>query len=374
MKKILLFGAVSCVMAFYACKKDDKIITVTNTVHDSIYASGQVNGETLSNGIKVGYGSKVADSALPAASTNANAPVLDSLYNPVYTVISGGYLTIAPANVSGNVAGYYVKIAGSKSYYKIDYTAAMGLRKAARAAAARTAGTVNQSGRGNGDGNIDSVIVIKLPATITGDSFYVKYAAYDTLKRVSNTITALVVVRPTVPSSLLDTLAGTWLYQDYRYYSLGEYSDWQANTTYTYNAWMYCNNGVLTQGYNGSTSYVMAYDSISSSQYITFGKSAASCSELDVEKHKTLSYSQSSCSNYVFVPGEVDSTLNNYAGISYDAQTKRLTLIYNTNSNVDVDYDTYYLSFTDKNTLILASSYSDEDGTNRVSYSRFIRK
>src|SRR6186713_2870048 len=109
MKKILFFGALVGTVTFYACKKGETI-TVTNTVHDTttntikVFASGKINGDSLSSDINVAYGARISDSTFPAASTDASAPVLDTTYSRTYTVIPSRYLTVYPPNVAGYVA------------------------------------------------------------------------------------------------------------------------------------------------------------------------------------------------------------------------------------------------------------------------------
>lgn len=218
MKRILLLGTVACAVSLYSCKKDKEVIEKEKVV----YPSGMINADSLTAGLSVGYASKVADSTFPAASTVAGAPKLDSLYSGAYFALRGGLLTIYPANVSGFVQGYYVQIVGAHAYFKIDYPAAEEKRKAnARLAQQGPAGS-----RGRGEGFIDSTIAISLPAAIKGDTFYVKYAAYDKDNRVSQPVTAVVVIKDAISSSIVDSLKGTWRrlgYASYQYNQVGDY-------------------------------------------------------------------------------------------------------------------------------------------------------
>ena len=343
MKKILLFSALAGTMVFYACKKDGTTTTITNNVHDTttltVFASGKVNGETLSNGINVGYGTRVSDSVLPAASTDASAPVLDPTYNKQYSVVKSRYLTIYPPNVSGNVAGYYVQIVGAKTYFKIDYTQAKGVRKAAKQA--RVAKN-NGAARGDGDGFIDSSIVLKLPATFNGDTFYVKYAAFDTANRVSNAITAFVKVLPEGTDSFTDSLSGSWLYSSYRDYTNGTYnSDWQIDTGNASYQYYTCNNGLLSAA-DAETDIYLPYSAYSYTWMYTFAKYGMIESYSNTGKY--LDTEASTCSNYVY------GINYNYSGqtaggISYDRVSKKITFIYeNSGSNINLNYDTYNLS------------------------------
>ncbi|GAA3931412.1 hypothetical protein GO495_15740 [Chitinophaga oryziterrae] len=388
MKKIILFGALAGVVGFYACKKDDKTVTVTNTVHDTtvvnIFASGKVNADVLTAGLKVAYATPVADSVLPAASTNASAPVLDTTYNRVYNVVKSRYLTIYPPNVAGYVAGYYVQIVGAKSYFKVDYTQANGLRKAARqarlASVSKAAGdarisTKNLSGtRGTGDGYIDSTIVFKLPASINGDTFYVKYAAYDTLNRVSRSITSMVIILPEGSDALTDSLTGTWRYNAYKEYSNGQFtSDWQIDTGNVSSYQYYnCNKGMLIAA-DVETMYYLPYNTYSFTWQYTLGK--YNMTQQRRYLYKYLDLNNSSCSNYIYLVNYDYNGLNT-GGFSYDRSSKKLTLVYDDNgtaSNVNLSYDTYYLSEINDSTLILSGTGESGDDNYKELY-KFIKQ
>lgn len=369
MKKVILFGVLASVAGFYACTKEGTTTTITNTVHDTTiittHATGIVNADTLMAGLKVGYGTSVTGT-FPTASADASAPVLDTLYNKTYTVVKSRFLTIYPPNVAGNVAGYYVQIAGAASYFKIDYTQAAGQRKAAKQA--RAAVTKNPSARGYGDGYIDSTIVFKLPATINGDTFYVKYAAYDTLGRVSHTITATVLVLPEGSKALTDSLAGTWTYAGYNYYYNGswEYDDYQVDTLYYYNQNFNCNNDQLSWGSDLTIPYYkyIYHRSWSFDNY--------SFSYNNTENYGYLNLSTSTCSNYVYDMN--NSSYGGTGGLSFDPKTRKLTVIYDEESNIDLSYDTYYLSELTNTNMILSYNEGDGDNNGGISIYKYIKQ
>lgn len=371
MKKFSVLGALLGALVFYACKKEDKTITVTNTVNDTInqtiWLNGQVDANTLTAAVTVGYASKVTDSILPAASTNADAPVLDTMYQRTYSVVKGQYLTIYPPNLSGYVAGYYVQIVGANSYFKVDYPAANTDRKAARAAArAKLAASNGKKAtqmpvftRGSGEGYIDSAIVIKLPLTISGDTFYVKYAAYDTLNRVSKPITATVIVLPQGDAAFNELLAGTWNYISYRNYSLDNTTeDWTTDTVYNYNYGYYtCSNNTLSQS-GTETDLSIPYNVNHYTWTYNFGSYTFVSAYTNY--YGSLDIANSTCSNYVY------TTSSNYGGsddgtFSYDPTTHRLMLIYTQNSNLDLNYDIYYVSELTAHKLVL--TYSDGENS-----------
>lgn len=381
MKKIYLIGAILGALVFYACKKEDKTITVTNTVNDTInktvWWSGQVDANTLTAAISVGYSTKVADSVLPSASTSADAPVLDTMYKRTYSVIEGQYLTIYPPNISGYVAGYYVQIKGASSYFKVNYSAANTQRKAARAAmraklaasGAKKASQLPAFVRGSGEGYIDSSIVIKLPVSIKGDTFYVKYAAYDTLNRVSKPVTATVIVLPQGSTTFNDSLAGTWNYARYRNYSTGSYdNEWTVDTLYPYTQQYYtCNNNTLTASEEATDIYLVSY-AWSSHWAFTFNSQYTYSSSYS-GSYRNLDLDNSTCSSYAYTYS------NNYnntetGAISYDASKHRLMFIYNNNesnnnSNLDFEYYYYYVSELTAKKLVLTY---DENETSDYQY------
>lgn len=367
MKKIYLLGAFLGALAFYACKKEEKTVTVTNTVNDTVWLNDLVNPDTLTAGITVGYGTSVASATFPTAS--ANGPVLDTFYNNTYQVVEGSYLIIYPPNVSGYVAGYYVQIAGAKSSFKISYKEADAQRKAAR----RAQTTNGAKNYGDATGFIDAAIVIKMPAEITGDTFYVKYAAFDSLDRVSTPVTATVVVMPQGDATFNNALAGTWLYTSTMEYGNGSSTDaaFVVDTLVSdENQYFTCNNGTLTT----SSSVTDIYLSTSYYRYAltyTFDKYSYN---LHFDRNSlTLNVGNSTCSNYVYdVNTHWVTDYNGYT--SYDAATHKLTLIRNTyTSNISFDYDTYTVVELTDHTLVLGYQTTGDNDSQTTSLSKYVK-
>jgi hypothetical protein len=384
MKKVLLFSALAGMVTFYSCKKDDKTVTVTNNVHDTltntvtVFSHGMINGDSLSTGINVAYGTRVSDSILPAASADANAPVLDTSYSKIYSAVRGRYVTVYPPNVAGYVAGYYVQIVGAKSYFKIDFPAAEGARKAAREAKlARLSKATNgrlstknaYSARGIGDGAIDSTLVLKLPASVNGDTFYIKYAAYDLSNRVSKPVTAMVVILPEGSDAMTDSLTGTWTYVSYRNYENGVFqNDWTIDTlrkeSYSYYS---CEDNSLIRNDVDTTYNIPYYISHSTWQYKLGKYSMEYYSSYD---QTNFDQENSSCSNFVYNLGYNYEDSNN-GGYSYDPRTKIITFINDGNSNLDLNYDSYKLVELTNSTLVVAYSGGDSADDNVTYFYKF---
>jgi hypothetical protein len=339
MKKILLLTAIIATVGLYSCNKNGE--NIRKPIQDTIAASAKVNADVLTAGIKVAYGTNIADSVFPAASTTPSAPVLDTPFTKIYQVYKGGYLTIYPHNLSGNVAGYYVQIVGAKSYFKVDYTKANGLRRA--------------NARGHGDGFIDSAIVFKMPASIVGDTFYIKYAAYDTLNNVSHADTATVVVIQQGTDVVSDSLMGIWRHTYTSCYSDGKYQCvWSLDTGYVESYYYECVNGLLVQNVS-ATAVVIPHQIAHFEDRITFDKFGMTINY--IASYKMLNLQTSSCSNYVY-DYQGNDTIVRKGTISYDAATRKLTQIYPSADHVGFGYSTYtVLELTDSSfTILLPSS------------------
>jgi hypothetical protein len=345
MKKILLLSAVVC-MAFYACKKDDNPSNPTPTVTDTVATIDKV---ALAAAVKVGYAATTVKDTIPAASTSADAPVLDTRYDyRTYYAINNRYLVIRPKSLSGFVKGYYVTINGSGSYFKIDYTAASGLKKAGRT-------KTGAQGVREGD-NSDSTIVLKLPANLIGDTFSIKYAAFDTLNRVSNSLTAIVSI---IAAS--DTTGNSKLLGNYQL--TGRKSNdgnWQPyghdSTKYNF----YCQDSHLYWGSLGNDQdLTLAYYVYNNNQTFSFAANNALTAHQMYEQ-KYLDMDNSSCSEYTYI---VNSSYDDvYAGgYSYDASTKVLTIIYDYNgTGTNLYTDQYTVSEITASKIIIYQANNDD--------------
>lgn len=317
MKKILLLSAVACSALFYACKKDSTTDTTTPVPEDSTVAPA-IDPVALSSNVKIGYGGTNVKGEFPATTTVAETPVLDSIYNGrTYNTMNNRYVVIYPHVMSGFISGYYLQINGADSYFKIDYSAAYGVRRA------KPVDKAHPDARDEAD-NSDSSIVIKLPAGLKGDTFSIKYAAYDSLNHVSNTITAIVNVIASSDSTNNALLAGNWKLTAEKY---GEAEDWEPKIdadTSSENLFS-CQDDKLSWGGDILIRYYTSYNT----QNILFSANNA-YSETYVQRYSELDLELSSCSNYVYTPYS-EGTYTSNGGYSYNAATKTLTIIYDEN-------------------------------------------
>jgi hypothetical protein len=334
MKRIILFSAVACSMAFFACKKDSKTDTTTPTDE----TSASIDPVALSAAVKIGYATNITGD-LPAPSADGPTLYIDGYENRTYYAVNNRYIVIYPQSDKGFVAGYYVKINGAQTYFKVDYKTA-GARK------------LNKSNgfREEGD-NSDSSIVIKLPTGLVGDTFSVKYAAYDTLNRVSNSITAIVSIIASKDSTDNSLLYGRWRYNREKM----NYNDWSNPQSYkpdtTYINYS-CVDGKLqgcTEGYSCEPYISRIYGPVSNDQ--TFSANNLYTTNYG-RIYKDLYPDQSTCSNLVYYDGTRD--YSSTGGYTYNNTTKVLTLIYdgssgdgNNGSNIStVQYTVSELSST----------------------------
>lgn len=374
MNKILLACTIIGTIGFFSCKKE-KTVTVTNTVHDTTYVavvtSGKVHADSLTTGLKLAYATTVADSAFPAATTAEGTPVLDTMFDRTYTAQPGSFLTIYPPNVSGYVKGYYVQIVGAHSYFKIDFPAVdMTLKTRAK---------TYQGARGNGDGpNIDSTIAIRLPAAIKGDTFYIKYAAYDESNHVSNAIIATVKLLPVATGATIDSLKGTWIVNGYKSRYNGHTEvEWYFENYYNAGAGSYyaCDGQTLSAtSYSPGLPYYYQRMGFNKYGYIFSGSSLTTFSET---KFSVFNLAASTCADTVYTS---DPNLDQYnkaqmLGYTFDAPSRKLTFYYSddeNDANVDIFTDSYRITSLTNNELILFYLY-DRNYTGG-SYTRFAKQ
>jgi hypothetical protein len=351
MKQIYLSAAISCAVGLFSCKKE-KTITVTNTVRDTTiitsYLSGQVNPDSLSAGLKVGHGTAVTGT-FPEKTSDAEGPAIDSLNKQEYKIVRNRFLVVHPKVLSGNIAGYYIQIAGAGSYFKVDYSQAFNLRSSIRRSGFRTTATANN----------DSLIVFKLPEGVVGDTFYVKYAAYDDQNRISTAVTERVQILPQGNDTFMDALGkGPWRYLGQRHYSKGQFTDeWSIDTQkVSQYAYYNCVNNKLVSS-EEVTDLMLPMLSYREEEKLTFKKYTWTYTYKSYGV--ALDLDNSSCSNAVFTTYLSDTARTTTYGISYDPNTNILIL---TEENFDQDlyYDTYYVNeITDKQ-LILSYPQGDE--------------
>ncbi|BAV07270.1 hypothetical protein SAMN05421788_102106 [Filimonas lacunae] len=319
MKKIFIYTAIACGIAFIACNKDN----------DSTPATAS-NGSLVASGMKVGYGTKVNSSA-PASSTSADAPMLEQVYDyQNYYAIGGRYIVLYPHLYKGDASGYYVTITGSDSYFKIDYTTAYNLRKS---------GSKHSSMKG--DDYNDSSIVIKLPAGLSTDTFSIRYAAYDASNNVSNYINAIIHVTSDADSASNSKLAGKWRFNKQKnFYS----ENWGDSTIYNVDKNNYYDNFACVDGHlqywNNYTDYerISKINTINANQAQDFVLGAGNQFSYHYQqKYRELNWELSGCDSLVYENYDTDYTIT--GGFNYNAASKTVTLIYDGNGERGIDLD-----------------------------------
>jgi hypothetical protein len=323
MKKIFLFSAVSCSLAFYACKKDTNNITETlPQTYDTTYShTPAIDPVALAAGVKVGNGTS-ATGQIPAP-TGSSAIVLDTegYENLTYYAISNRYVAIFPHVSTGTVAGYYLQINGSGSHFKITYPVVPPPPPPRLS---------SKSGINLRDYYSDSAIIIKLPAGLKGDTFSIKYAAFDKDNNVSNSLSAYVkVISP--KASDVAAIAGTW-----RLSAQGNGTEWHPSD-YTIDStmnWYTCDGKQLAECQTGdcTTSYPSEYFGQLAADFIfgTDNKFTLYSASL----YKTLDVSASTCGgklSYI----DNGSSYSEYAGYAYNDSSKVITLIFDNDGVVN---------------------------------------
>lgn len=364
MKRALFLSAIACSMAFYACKKDNDTSTPVVPPEDTI-AAPVIDPVALAANVKIGYSGTSDSGSIPAASTDADAPVLNPLSDGMtYYAISKRYLVIYPSVSSGYIKGYYLQINGAKSHFKIDYTTAYGVRKANQHAGLR-----------DDNGNADSSIVLKLPDALKGDTFSISYAAYDTLNRVSKPISAIVSVLASATATDNDALLGEWNLVRSKEDSDEEWdSSYLIGYSYNYYNYICTENKLVQSDEEGAVSY----SSYKEYRFETLLFSANNASSFTYGYvGKSLDLEASSCSNLVYTKTDGD-TWNNYnGGYSYNAATKVMTEIYDENGTGTNIYTRQYKvkELTAGKLLMyqIDDDYNDHDEVN-VNYTEYKKK
>jgi hypothetical protein len=154
--KLCLTAAMIFMMAV-SCKKDNNGGNANALVNPA-------DANALSAVLVMPSGSQRGNGNPPNTSSGTQVPTVNYLFN---LVLSSNGATIPLlynyANVTGNIAGFYVQVAGAASYYSVPY-----------------AGT----GASGSSGQLQLPIV--LPTNVDSGQFCIKFWIYDNSGRVSN--------------------------------------------------------------------------------------------------------------------------------------------------------------------------------------------
>jgi len=284
----------------------------------------------LSKAIKVWHGVRT-QGAPPAP--NGSALQLDNGTGEPVKAFAGRYAIIQPEIVTGDVQGYYVALNGANEYFKVDYTKPRdipGRQAASIRHRSKPFQTANAS-RQQRNGNVDSSIVVVLPASIqVPDTFCVTYWAYDSIGNISNPVTTCIIVNSLGTDANGGWLVGNWkltatwgpswghdtvLYNKWSLYDMqyGCYFDTITGTSYLASTW---NNVPVIVG--DSVFY--------RKQDLVFGVNGGQKYEED-QSYRILDAQNSNCTNFVFFP--IDNTTDVITGAwSFNSSTNKITLIF----------------------------------------------
>lgn len=319
MRKIFLLpliAAASIAITLYSCQKE---------ADDKIPGSGTISSDNpaqLSAALKVWHGKRTTGN--PPAATG-NIPQLDPTVNLEVRAFAGRYAIIKPEVLNGEVAGYYLSIAGAGQYFNIDFSTPR-----------------NIPGRGirrNGllrpqTGNADSSIVIVLPSTIqVPDTFCVTYWPYSPTGQVGQPVTTCIIV-----SALGTDPSNGWIQNDFRFTATWEVYNGQRENidTIVHNKWWHY-NGDYSCYYDSTSGTSMLYwwngtgpILVSDSIYyrkanLRFATNGAMDYREDSDE-KMINTGLSTCSNFVFETDNWSDTL--VGGWSYNSTTHKMILIF----------------------------------------------
>ncbi|HEY1166872.1 MAG TPA: hypothetical protein VGE90_16970 [Chitinophaga sp.] len=310
MKKLFLF-VLTAGIALYACKKDND-----NNNDNGDNTTKQIdpaNAKELTAAVKVFHGTSVAGAMPLAAGTGA--PVLAAQSNNQSVMaINGRYAVITPEVESGDISGYYAKVTGADSYFKVDYSKPVNGRKKP----ALQSGLFKVTG-----GNADSAIVIVLPVNVKPGTFCVEYAAYDAQNRISNLIKVCVTVIAAGTDESGKAILGSWRLNREQHNGVWE-DPYKADSSFNQYA---CSADTLVHcspNYTNcrSVAYIINQKQTDEVTFTDNGRYES----LYAAKSMHLSLEHSPCSNPKYIT-YTDSDTDG-GGWSYNATTKKLTIIY----------------------------------------------
>lgn len=334
------FAAIflTAIVAFYSCQKEpkEKIEKVISSKDPA----------ALSSAIKVWHGLRTQGN--PPAEKGSALQLDNTLTGPLYA-FAGRYAIIQPAVVSGDVAGYYLRINGASDYFKVDYSKPRNVRKI------KARGGLRLDSAG---GNLDSAIVVVLPADLhVPDTICMTYWAYDNSGNVSNPVDVCVIITSIGTDTNGNWLNGTWKYT-------AEWDNGSPHDTIVYNKWSvmggyYCNSGILQwSDYSIPGQPFLAADSFFYRKAdLTYGTSGGLKYEVD-DSWKELDYYNSTCSNIVFAPTQSEKEALTGAW-SYNSTTHKLIIVFEFNDSgipVEEAYEFNVMKVNDKNMILVDNS------------------
>lgn len=347
MKKTLLFLAFVATTLF-SCGDDDSATPVVEEEKISIEDANAVTDAITINGSTKVQGNP------PAPSTDPEAPVVGDASDA--TAITGNNLILPISETSGSaVAGVYLKVKGSDSYYDIP-ASALG-NSGGRTAFGRISKNKRQL-----KVNEDVAVDIELPTNLEPGVFCVEYCVYDAQNRVSNIVEVCIEVLEFGGENSAFLSANQWEMVSEYYKEIYDGVTYEETVTvgesdvYTYETELYCNDG---------TYETVTVEEVSRVDYlfVTFAANGGFLVESSYYD-KWMDYQNSTCQTGVLYTEETD-TDDQVGAWSYDDNLKKLTLV-SEEEDVDSDGNTYTETFVQvldvevvNGNLVL--SYEDDD-------------
>ena len=323
----LCLSLISLSIFIVSCQKDaDPTLPPGSTVSSD-------NPAQLSAALRVWHGKRTTGN--PPASTGS-IPALDPTINMEVRAFAGRYAIIKPEVMAGEIAGYYVSIAGSGQYFKVDFTNPRNMEGRPTIPPGRRNSIFSRPQ----SGNADSSIVIVLPPNIqVPDTFCVTYCAYDSQGNIGQPITTCIIV-----SSLGGDANSAWLQNEWRLRAAWEMVNGQREfvDTIVYNKWWpnggyECyvdSNGVGTINWVGwgITANIVVNDSLYyRKSNLRFATNGAMDYKDDVDE-KYLNELLSTCTQFVFYP--VENWSDSITGAwSFNSSTNKMVLIFEFDSS-----------------------------------------
>lgn len=278
------------VLLIGACKKNDE-----NPAQDT--GIDPSDAKSLFLNIKINHAQK-SDGKLPSES--GDGPKLDAVAgNQAIPAIGGKFAVITPKLLSGEIAGYYLRIVGyDDAYYKIDFIRPVSGRK--KPLLLKSQDLPKKIMDDNPD-YTDSSIVIRLPDNIKPGTFCAEYIAYDWSSHTSNAVTQCITV-----SSLggEPKLTGKWSVEKTKYGTEGWKYYPVADSVYP-NYYACDNNNKPFTVYDSSQAKFQMPSLIRKYEYFYWQFAAdGGGGEVSNEIEETLDFINSTCNNFKFIPEE----------------------------------------------------------------------
>ncbi len=316
--RLVVMLAFLPLLFLWACQKEFNPETTSNGTLSSR------DPKSLSASIKVWHGVRTQGVA-PAP--KGSALMLAPSTEPV-RAFAGRYAIIQPEVMGGDVLGYYVSLNGAPEHFKVDYSKPRNL--SGKLSPQKKGGTAFRTRGVDSTGNVDSSIVIVLPASIkVPDTFCVTYWAYDSQGNISPGVSTCIIV-----SSVGADASSGWIHGEWKMTASWDGSG--NRDTIIYNRMMsdsdpyYCSydsvTGQYTLGHGPAGTPVQGTDSILYRKAnLAFAVNGAQLYEEEMEG-KNLNLSSSTCNQLVY--SSFTEKYKMTGGWSFNSSTKKLTIIF----------------------------------------------